>query len=89
MFVYAIVRNWFPSVYTPLCRRWRPIINNVGWQTSSAAVISATGIVQAKRQAKVLIKKLRKSLNPNWLYQDIKQCSLHEHYYSVISLTSF
>jgi len=30
----------------------------------SAAIISATGIVQAKRQ---VIKKLRKSLNPNWL----------------------
>ena len=39
------------------------------WQTPSAAVISATGVVHDKwhGMAKVSIKKLRKSLNPNWL----------------------
>ena len=45
---------------------------DVGWQTPSAAVISATGIVHDKWQAKVSIKKAKKEFESK-LAKNIKE----------------
>jgi len=52
----------FRAAWVNLRRRCRPIISaaDVGWQTPSATVISATGILHDKWKAKVSIKKARK-----------------------------